>query len=96
MQELKLAALDGIEAEWRAEHDKASGGGGASASYYPSYASWMSYGTSLIGTVVENLQIEINSVHIRYEDDTSVPGRPFACGFYLESLAAQGRYSMML
>ena len=59
-------------------------------SYYPSYASWMSYGTSLIGTVVENLQIEINSVHIRYEDDTSVPGRPFAAGFYLESLAAQG------
>ena len=49
----------------------------------------MSYGTSLIGTVVENLQIEINSVHIRYEDDISIPGRPFACGFYLESLAAQ-------
>ena len=90
MQELKLAALDGIEAEWRAEHDKASGGGGgATGGYSGSYASWMSYGTSLIGTVVENLQIEINSVHIRYEDDISVPGRPFACGFYLESLAAQ-------
>ena len=89
MQELKLAALDGIEAEWRAEHDRASGGASGSGSYYPSYASWMSYGTSLIGTVVENLQIEINSVHIRYEDDLSIPGRPFACGFYLESLAAQ-------
>ena len=48
MQELKLAALDGIEAEWRAEHDKASSGGGASG-YGGSYASWMSYGTSLIG-----------------------------------------------
>ena len=31
MQELKLAALDGIEAEWRAEHDKASGGGGGAS-----------------------------------------------------------------
>ena len=48
VQELKLAALDGIEAEWRAEHDKASSGGGASG-YGGSYASWMSYGTSLIG-----------------------------------------------
>jgi hypothetical protein len=48
----------------------------------------MSYGTSLIGTVVENLQIQINNVHIRYEDDISYPGRPFAAGFYLESLAA--------
>ncbi len=85
-QELKLAALDGIETEWRTEHDRA--GTGSSAGYYPSYASWMSYGTSFIGTIVENLQIEIRDVHVRYEDESALP-RPFACGFYLESLAAQ-------
>lgn len=61
-QEIKLSALDGIEAQWRAEHDKS---GKTGAGYYSSYASWMSYGTSLIGTVVENLQIEIRNVHLR-------------------------------
>lgn len=50
VQELKLAALDGIEAEWRAEqerikNDMGTGGG----TYYSSYSSWMNYGTSLIG-----------------------------------------------
>ena len=53
VQELKLAALDGIEAEWRAEHDRASGGG--ASGYGGSYASWMSDGTSLIG---EDCRIE--------------------------------------
>lgn len=84
-QELKLAALDGIESEWRAEHDTSLKTG----SYYPSYSSWMSYGTSFIGTIIENLQIQVKDVHIRYEDDISWPERPFSCGFCLESLAAQ-------
>ena len=100
-QELKLAALDAIEAEWRARHDAGGHGAGASsnvggnstgsaqAGYYPSYSSWMSYGTSFIGNIVENLQIEIRDVHVRYEDDISFPGKVFAAGFCLERLAAQ-------
>lgn len=84
-QELKLSALDGIEAEWRVQHDHQRTGG----NYYPSYSSWMSYGTSFIGNIVENLQIQIRDVHIRYEDDISCPERPFACGFNLTSLSAQ-------
>ncbi|TRY62990.1 hypothetical protein TCAL_03981 [Tigriopus californicus] len=84
-QELKLSALDGIEAEWRVQHDHQRTGG----NYYPSYSSWMSYGTSFIGNIVENLQIQIRDVHIRYEDDISCPERPFACGFHLGSLSAQ-------
>ena len=78
-----MAALDGIEGEWRASHDTEEG------SYYPTYSSWLSYGTSFIGTIVENLQLKIKDVHIRYEDDVTVPGSPFAAGFTLESLEAQ-------
>ncbi len=35
-------------------------------------------------------QLQINDVHIRYEDDISFgPGRNFACGFRVESLSAR-------
>ena len=81
--EIKFAALEGIESEWRALHDVQKSG-----SYYPSYSSWMAYGTSFIGTIIENLQVQIRDVHIRYEDDVTFPSRPFACGFSIESLTA--------
>ena len=75
---------DGIESEWRAQNDSES-----SASYYPSYSAWMSFGTSFIGTIIENLQVKISNVHIRYEDDISIPSQPLVCGFSLDSLSAQ-------
>ena len=81
LQEIKLASLDGIESEWRAKHDNDSG-----ATYYPSYSSWMSFGTSLIGSIIENIQIQICDVHIRYEDDSQ--HSLFSCGFSMESLRA--------
>ena len=51
-QEVKMLALDGIESEWRALYDVHR-----ATSYYPSYSSWMAYGTSFIGTIIENLQV---------------------------------------
>ena len=73
--------MDGIESEWRALNEPGSGSPGATGrgdggregdEYYPSYSNWMSYGTSFIGTIVENLQVQIRDVHIRYEDDISL------------------------
>lgn len=49
----------------------------------------MSYGTSLVTNIVENLQLKINDVHIRYEDSLTVPNHRFACGIQIESLSAQ-------
>ena len=43
--ETKLAALDGIESDWRAAQDNSSG-------YYPVTSSWLSYGSSYIGTIL--------------------------------------------
>ena len=71
-QELKLAALDGIEAEWRSEHD----------SQGSQYSSWMSYGTSVVANIIENLQVQILDVHIRYEDDSY----DFAAGIFVEEV----------
>jgi hypothetical protein len=49
-----MSALDGIESEWRALYDVQR-----ATSYYPSYSSWMAYGTSFIGTIIENLQVPL-------------------------------------
>ena len=82
--ETKLAALDGIEAEWRAVQESSH-----ASSYKPVTSGWLDYGASFVGTIMENLQLTVKNVHIRYEDDISVPGTVFAAGITLESLAAQ-------
>eukprot|EP00250_Pteridium_aquilinum_P021886 c25256_g1_i1 orf=924-13886(-) len=48
-------------------------------------SSWLG---SLIATIIGNLKISITNVHIRYEDCTSNPGKPFCCGATLKKLAA--------
>ena len=81
--ETKLAALDGIESDWRASQDSKSDGG-----YGQVTSGWLSYGSSYIGNIVENLQLNIKDVHLRYEDDSS-GGAMTAIGIMIESLSAQ-------
>lgn len=71
-----------MEAKWRTQHEDAS-------YYASSYTGWMNYGTSLITNIVENLQLNIKDVHIRYEDSITIPDRHFCCGLTIESLTAQ-------
>ena len=41
------------------------------------------YVDRLITKIVDNLQVTIKNIHIRYEDDQSIPGCPFSFGFTL-------------
>ncbi|KAM0749832.1 hypothetical protein T439DRAFT_348604 [Meredithblackwellia eburnea MCA 4105] len=43
---------------------------------------------SLTTKVIDNLQVEVRNIHIRYEDKLSVPGHPFAVGFTLAGFSA--------
>lgn len=43
---------------------------------------------SLTNRIVDNLQISVQNVHIRYEDDVSVPGHPFSVGLTLGGFSA--------
>lgn len=81
----KVGRLDRLEAKWRASREASLEGG----YYASSYSGWMSYGTSIVTNVVENMQLKINDVHIRYEDSISVPNYRFACGITIDSLSAQ-------
>ncbi|GFW33199.1 vacuolar protein sorting-associated protein 13D [Trichonephila clavipes] len=77
----KLAQLEALEA-------KAKGvqGSKQNESYY---TNWMSYGTSLMANIIENVQLKIKNVHIRYEDGGSCHDHKFACGILIHSLSAQ-------
>ncbi|KAI9800700.1 MAG: hypothetical protein M1825_004022 [Sarcosagium campestre] len=47
-----------------------------------------SFTNSLTTKIVDNLQVTVTSIHIRYEDSISTPGHPFALGFTLEKFSA--------
>lgn len=82
--EFKVAELDAKEAKWRVEN------GYQIDSYYSnSYTSWLNYGTTLATNILENLELKINDVHIRYEDAITVKGIHFAAGIKINSLTVQ-------
>lgn len=43
---------------------------------------------NFLGTIMNNVQVSLQNVHIRYEDTVSSPKHPFACGAVLQSLTA--------
>lgn len=82
--EYKLRILDGMEATWRIDN------GCHTESYYSlSYASWVNYGASLVTNILENLELKINDVHLRYEDTVTTPSSPLAAGVRIGSISAQ-------
>jgi hypothetical protein len=50
--------------------------------------SWLHYGTSLGSTIVQNIQLILSNVHIRYEDKKTL-STPFACGFRIQWVTVQ-------
>ncbi|XP_066594830.1 intermembrane lipid transfer protein Vps13D isoform X2 [Prorops nasuta] len=82
--EYKLSKLDAIEARWRAETERDPG------YYATSYSSWVNYGTSLVTNIIENLQLNIKDVHIRYEDASSLStDKGIALSITIGALTAQ-------
>ncbi|OWF52509.1 Vacuolar protein sorting-associated protein 13D [Mizuhopecten yessoensis] len=80
-QAKKASMLEALEKKWQVlKVEKAAEGYGTS---------WFSYGTSLATNILENLQLKIKDVHIRYEDDELIPNFPFAFGITIKSLSAQ-------
>ncbi|KAG8628535.1 hypothetical protein KVT40_004408 [Elsinoe batatas] len=47
-----------------------------------------SFTASLTTAIVDNVQISVKNVHVRYEDSISDPGHPFAVGITLQELSA--------
>lgn len=47
-----------------------------------------SFMQSLITKIVDNVQVTVRNIHVRYEDSISAPGHPFALGVTLEEFSA--------
>ncbi|XP_059165407.1 intermembrane lipid transfer protein VPS13D-like [Physella acuta] len=79
-QEQKKTMLDALEEKWQifqgTQPDQSS-------------ASWFSYGTSMAANILENIQLKVKDVHLRYEDDKTNPSCPFACGVIIKNLSVQ-------
>ncbi|KAH9950347.1 vacuolar protein sorting-associated protein 13 [Amylocystis lapponica] len=43
---------------------------------------------SLVAKIINNLQVTVRNIHVRYEDKMSVPGHPFAAGVTLAGFTA--------
>ncbi|KAI9189680.1 Vacuolar protein sorting-associated protein 13 [Blastocladiella emersonii ATCC 22665] len=46
-----------------------------------------SYTSQLINKIIDNMQISIDTIHVRYQDALAVPGRPFSLGVTLRELS---------
>ncbi|XP_046571610.1 vacuolar protein sorting-associated protein 13D-like [Haliotis rubra] len=78
----KADMLDALEAKWQVQRQGKNPD-------YASSSSWFSYGTSMAANVLENIQLHVKDVHIRYEDEHLNPSCPFACGITIQNLSAQ-------
>ncbi|KAL9128311.1 MAG: hypothetical protein Q9217_002989 [Psora testacea] len=47
-----------------------------------------SFAESITTAIIDNLQVSIKNIHIRYEDSIATPGHPFALGLTLQEFSA--------
>uniref|UniRef100_A0A4W3GI10 Vacuolar protein sorting 13 homolog D n=1 Tax=Callorhinchus milii TaxID=7868 RepID=A0A4W3GI10_CALMI len=75
--ERKRAVLEALEARWKSEQQQKG----------ESY--WYSVTASLVTRIIENVQLKVQDVHLRFEDDVTSPEHPFAFGFCIKSVSMQ-------
>ena len=47
-----------------------------------------SFTDSLVTAIIDNIQVSVKNIHLRYEDSIAAPGHPFALGFTLKEFSA--------
>ncbi|XP_041061622.1 vacuolar protein sorting-associated protein 13D [Carcharodon carcharias] len=73
----KCALLDALEAKWKSNQQQKG----------ESY--WYSATASMVTRIVENVELKVRNVHLRFEDDVTNPDHPFAFGFCIKSVSVQ-------
>ncbi|XP_076466689.1 LOW QUALITY PROTEIN: intermembrane lipid transfer protein VPS13D-like [Babylonia areolata] len=76
-QDVKKAMLEALETKWQVLRQTKQ----------PDSGSWFSYGASMAANILENIQLNVKDVHLRYEDDKTNPACPFACGITIKKLS---------
>uniref|UniRef100_H2ZA75 UBA domain-containing protein n=1 Tax=Ciona savignyi TaxID=51511 RepID=H2ZA75_CIOSA len=76
--DFKYKQLTAREEKWNATH----------SSNRSIYSIWQSYSSSIATKILQNLQVRVHDVHIRYEDSTTCSS-PFAFGMCIDVLSIQ-------
>ncbi|XP_051961416.1 intermembrane lipid transfer protein VPS13D-like [Xyrauchen texanus] len=76
-REQKKQLLKSLEDKWKSESEQKG----------ESY--WYSVTASVVTRIVENIELKIQGVHLRFEDDFSNPEKPYAFGFCIKNVSAQ-------
>ncbi|XP_062872043.1 intermembrane lipid transfer protein VPS13D [Trichomycterus rosablanca] len=76
-REQKKQLLKAYEDKWKLESEQRG----------ESY--WYSVTASVVTRIVENIELKIQGVHLRFEDDFSNPEKPFAFGVCIKNVSAQ-------
>ncbi|XP_053498784.1 intermembrane lipid transfer protein VPS13D isoform X2 [Ictalurus furcatus] len=75
-REQKKQLLKALEDRWKSESEQKG----------ESY--WYSATASVVTRIVENIELKIQGVHLRFEDDFSNPEKPFAFGVCIKNVSA--------
>ncbi|XP_065594227.1 intermembrane lipid transfer protein VPS13D isoform X2 [Cyrtonyx montezumae] len=76
-REHKKALLVALEEKWKKERQQKG----------ESY--WYSVTASVVTRIVENIELKIQDVHLRFEDDVTNPLKPFAFGICIKNVSMQ-------
>ncbi|XP_040843870.1 vacuolar protein sorting-associated protein 13D isoform X2 [Ochotona curzoniae] len=76
-RERKKALLQALEEKWKSERQQKG----------ESY--WYSVTASVVTRIVENIELKIQDVHLRFEDGVTNPSHPFAFGVCIKTVSMQ-------
>ncbi|XP_066231199.1 intermembrane lipid transfer protein VPS13D isoform X2 [Saccopteryx leptura] len=76
-RERKKALLQALEEKWKSERQQKG----------ESY--WYSVTASVVTRIVENIELKIQDVHLRFEDGITNPSHPFAFGICIKNVSMQ-------
>ncbi|XP_039698117.1 intermembrane lipid transfer protein VPS13D isoform X2 [Pteropus medius] len=76
-RERKKALLQALEEKWKNERQRKG----------ESY--WYSVTASVVTRIVENIELKIQDVHLRFEDGITSPSHPFAFGICIKNVSMQ-------
>ncbi|EDL81065.1 vacuolar protein sorting 13D (yeast) (predicted), isoform CRA_b [Rattus norvegicus] len=77
-RERKKVLLQALEERWKSERRQQKG---------ESY--WYSVTASVVTRIVENIELKIQDVHLRFEDGLTNPSHPFAFGICIKNVSMQ-------
>ncbi|EDL29728.1 mCG140286, isoform CRA_b [Mus musculus] len=77
-RERKKALLQALEERWKSERRQQKG-----------EPYWYSVTASVVTRIVENIELKIQDVHLRFEDGVTNPSRPFAFGICIKNVSMQ-------